>query len=424
MLLNTFYTQVALGNLTAEGFAALVNKSASQSNAFNWWKEVLFWVGRHGGFFAPIMGPLLVATAVSAILLMVRGITALVATAIFAVFWVSLWAVQGIWIFEFLFPLLFAAIVTLATLPQFFDASKPDERILGAKIFGNLSPIWRLVILILTGALLWYIVILSENAGALSARVAWQSSITFIALFAVTLFVDRFRAKPTPYKSGFRAIDWTSVMILCVGAMMVIQVLEDAAFGWYTVEGYAGLVQLYAKTSNAPEWFRAFLRWSGDHALFWMPVQAVFEPAVAILLPLLILRGPIIVLTTGMLITFNYAEFGVAASVAGGPDVTGTWELSFVNIALIFVCIRKLAQFIQASSWKERIFGERLFGNLHLLWCLLIALLGGAGLFFAGWGTHVTGSGYLMISWIAGVAFAILLGVNALIDKSPLRSEL
>ena len=426
MLLNTFYTQVALGNLTTEGFAALVNESARLANAPNWWKEVLFWVGRQSAFFAPIMGPLLVGTAISLILLLVRGIAALVAAVIFLVFWVSLWAMPGIWIFEFLFPLLFALIAALATLPQFFDGPKARHRILGARVFGKLNITSRLVAVLLSSALLWYIILLSKNAGAASTTVAWQTAITFAALFVISVLIDIFRTEAIQHTSGFRGICWVDVIILCVGSMMVIQVFADRAAGLYTVEQYAQLVQSYAETSNAPQWFRAFLHWAGDQAVILMPSQAVFEATVAVLLSLLIFRGPVLVLTTGMLLTFNYAEFGVLADSEGGPGsaVTGTWELSFVTITCLFVCVLKMARFIQASSWKERVFGERFFGNLHILWCLLIALVAGAALFFAGVKTQIFGEGYFMTSCLGGGVFALLLGINAFIDKTRLRSKL
>ncbi len=392
MLLNEFYKQLALGNLTIPGFSTTLKELATSDFAPQWWKQMMFWIADHSLFFAPFIGPLLAGSAICLLLLLVRGAITLIAAMIYLVYWISLWGYPGIWIFEFLFPFLFAFSAALATLPLLLDGPTDRHRLLGTKLFGNLKLRWRLLIVLLSSVGIWYVIILSKNAREWNTLVAWQTAVSFAILFSISAFLDKYRCfpedratHPSKLSKRLNAISWVDVMVLCIAAMMVMQVYADQAIGFYAKETYAALIRSYAETTSAPDWFKAFLSWSADHAAILMPLQAIFEAVIAILLSLLVLRGPVLLLTTSMFIVFTYAEFGVSGTFPPRPgaSLTQTWELLFVTCVAFFIGVKQTACLIQASSWREKLLGEPLFGHLRIKW-FIIAILAGAALFFAG----------------------------------------
>ena len=399
MLLTEFYTQLAIGC-----FESGLGKVAHLDQAPHFWKLGLEWVVKHSHYLGPIAPPLLVFTAIFLVLLVARGIFLWAATLIFLIYWVSLWVYPGIWIFEYLFPLAFAFCAACGSSRQ---------SLVGTSLFGKMRLPWRLLIVALSSAALWYVIVLSKNAGAHTLQVAWQTTLSFAALFAISALMDPLR------KGKEKGSNWVNVMVLTVAAMMVIQVFADQAVGFYTKEGYANLVQSYAKQSSAPEWFRAFLSWTAERAAFFMPTQTIFEAGIAVILSLLIVRGPALLLLTAMFIVFTYSEFGVQAEMPGSPifTFTHTWELLFVTLASLFIGLKQTAEMVHAPTWREKILGEKVFGSLKLPWRFALAIAGGAALLLAGIATHVFTTDYVRTSWLGGISFAVLLGINGLLDN-------
>lgn len=426
MLLNDFFTQLAKGHFSPSGFHQWINGLAASNAVPGWWKAWMVWIAQKSAIFAPLLGILIALISICLILLLARGISTFLAALLFFICWISLWAVPGIWIFEFLFPFTFALSASLASLGQFVDGPTTRHRLLGSPLFHHMNIPLRLLIVLISSILLWYVVILSKNA---PPYVAWLSAVTFAILFGITAFIDGYRppneAKRTVFSKKLAAIPWIDVMVLSVASMMVIQVFADQAIGFYTTKTYTELVSSYAETTSSPEWFKEFLSWSAAHANVLMPLQALFEAFVAVFLSLLILRGPVLLLTTAMFALFTYAEFGVSAEYPGGPGTprTETWELLFVTLACLFISFKQIGDMFHAHTWREKILGKPLFGKLSISSRYMIALLAGAALCFAGIRTHVFGQGFLATSWLGGVSFAILLVINGYIDRARIKDR-
>jgi hypothetical protein len=398
MLLTEFYTHLAVGD-----FKSGIESVAQLDHAPGFWKAGLKLLGAHSGFFGPVAPLFLFFTAVFLILLVARKIFLWIATAIFLLYWVSLWVYPGVWIFEYLFPFAFAFCAACACTGQ---------KLIGTQLFGKLPVTWRWIIVAASSILLWYVIYASKNAGEQTVQVAWQTSLSFAALFSISTCMDPLR------KGAEKRTNWVNVMVLTIAAMMVLQVYADQAVGFYTVKGYAGLVTSYAKQSNTPELFRAFLSWTASKAAFFMPVQALFEAGIAIILSLLIFRGPALLLLTGMLALFTFSEFGVQAEMPGSPifTFTHTWELLFATLASLFIGLKQTAEMVKAPNWRAKALGPKLFGSVELPWRFVIAIAAGLALFLAGIATHVFTTNYVRTSILGGVSFAILLGINAWLD--------
>ena len=52
IMINEFYAHLAFGNFTAEGFSNLINDIIKSSNAPDWWKSILHWMGSHSTIFS------------------------------------------------------------------------------------------------------------------------------------------------------------------------------------------------------------------------------------------------------------------------------------------------------------------------------------------------------------------------------------
>ena len=403
MLLTEFYTHLALGHFTPEGFAQGMASLIELGHAPPFLKQGFAWTAHHATLFAPLAAVVMALTTLSLLLSIGRNVSLWVTTLIFLFYWVGLWAYPGIWGFEFLFPLTFAFCAACASF---------SENVLGSRQFGKLSWPCRLVIVLLAAAALWYVIVLGKNGGAHTWAIAWQASLTFALLFGLSAWFDARRTHSA------QETQWINVMVLVVGGMMCIQVFADQAVGFYTVEGYAKLVHSYAHDSSAPEWYRAFLNWSANQALLLMPLQAAFEIGVAILLSLLIVRGPAIFFTGLMFAVFTYAEFGVKAELPSSPihTFTNTWELLFVTLVSLFIGLKQSAQLFQTPTWRGKILGDPLYGNLKLFWRIGIAILAGGALLGVGIKTHFFSEHYVRTSWFGALLFSVLLCVRALLE--------
>ena len=418
MMLNEFYQHLVLGHFMPTAMAAKLQTIAHSSKMPTWWRPALIWAIKNSTLFVSIVAPLLIFVAISALTLLGRVFVALIAALFFWCYWITLWAVPGIWIFEFLFPALFATFVFGMTISNNRWLENDRNRFIGEKLFGQTSHWLRIGIIVIASAFLWYCIFLAGNAAEFNTWVAWQSAGLFCAIMCLSAWLDKYR-KPIKFTAiSSQNQVWVNLMIISIGAMLCIQVFADQRVGWFTIRGYQSLAHSYATTTSSPLWFRHFLEWVGQHANVAMPIQAALEPLVAVLLSALIFRGIALLMATGLCLVLTFAEFGVYATYPGGPGtpLTNTWELLFITICAGFLTLQQLGLMWQATSWRERILGKKVFGQLHFFWRVLIAVIGGALLFGAGIATRVFGPEYFVISLYGGIMFAAALLLNAIVD--------
>jgi hypothetical protein len=436
LMVNQFFSQLAMGTFTAAGFSYALNDLVAHSNSPGWWKGFLLFLSDNSSFFAPFAGIFTIASGISMVILFKRGAAAIVTAIIFFFLWISAWAAPGIWIFEYLFPAALGICAGFARLPQMFSGRSLKDRLFGSRLFGNLNILSKLILISVSSLALWYAVILSHDGKEAYTDVAWQSALTFGILMLLNIFFDKIRYPAQRVDKFFpvmnedfsgknfirslQKIPWYDVMIIIIGSMMVIQVYADIGAHWYTVEGYEGLTRSYAELSDAPSWWKSFLWWSSENAPVLMPLQAAFEIAIMILLPLLILRGPVIFLSAGFFFTLMLSEFDVAATLIVTPDSPRTWiwEMMFVTLYSFFISFAKLPEFINSKSIKDKILGPSFFGNMEKSSRIFIALLSSLALYSAGMFAHVFGKPYVQTSQLAGVTFLIIMIVHSFIDNN------
>ncbi len=426
VFISEFYAYLFLGYFTPSGFSAHIQDIVKGNDAPLFWNALLIKMADYGLVLAPLSGVIMLILSCSLLLLLARGISALLFSLYFFVVWISTWVYPGVWIFEFLFPATLGLCVAFANLPQWFSKATLKERVLGHKFFGDLALHWIFLLILIVAVVIWYVTVISHNPTLeLNHQVALLSAVSVGVLILCLAGIDSYR-NSAPRLSDFshpiflrlHLVPWFDVMALIIGAMLVIQIYADFAVLWFTVQGYTELTYSYAVSSGAPGWYKAFLFWSSEHARFLMPIQMVFEISMAVLLSLLLLRGPVLLATGLFLMMLTFSEFGVSARWPAVPDdFTWTWELLFATVTCFIAGLHQLPNFLRASTWREAVFGRSFFGTLSLRWQWVVAVIGASFLWFAGTATHVFGSQYPMISLKAGLSYFVLLFILIFLER-------
>ncbi len=407
IMINEFFVGLNVGWFTPVGFFTQVMRFVHEGGAPLWWKSMLIGMANHAQVFALLLEVFLAVTGILAVLLILRGIVAIVIAIFCFMLWITQWQYPSSWIFELLFPATIGLCAGIATL---------RHKILGDSFFGKLPIIWRFIFIIIASAWLWYAFTLSKNGDMHNLTIAWQTAISVFILLLGLLGLDQLRSlNKNPMQNK---IPWADIIIIIIGAMLIVQVYADAALQWYTTKGYAALAASYAKTGASPKWFKSFLSWSAQQASIFVYAQAIFETAAAVTLTTLILRGPMLLLSTGLFAILMYAEFGVVphgpAHLLNPPN--WVWELMFVTIVGLFLSLQKLGEFINAKTIKDALLGPKIFNSLFYLWRILIAVFASIALSIACYGTHIGKIAYINITWQAGLTFFICLIINAALD--------
>jgi len=411
VMLTEFFIHLNLGTFTPTVFHQTLLDVLQQSNAPHWWKTILSHFDKNSLWLAPVSGAFLLLTSSCLILLIYRGIMGLIAAIFFLGLWLSYLAYPGIWIFEFLFPALIALVATLSSL---------RFRFLGPQFFGKLSWLYRILITAIAAIILYYCTILSKNANELTAIASVEIAITFTVLMLISAGIDRYRiAENKVLPSVLSKTIATNLMILLIAAMLIMQVFSNHAVDFFSVKGFQSLSLYYAKQTSAPVWFKDFLLFSSKNAAILTPLYTVFEICIAILLTLLILRGPALLCSFLLFAALSLSEFGVAATWPPRPNdpKTWLWELLFITIVTGFLAIQETTAFIQAKGLKQKLLNGSLYGKLPIFLQIVIAISAGILLWLAGYLHHVFGSQYQTIALQSGITFSILLLLLIFVDR-------
>ena len=149
-----------------------------------------------------------------------------------------------------------------------------------------------------------------------------------------------------------------------------------------------------------------------------LPLFIVYEIVVASLLVLLVFRGPITLLASGLFFLLAFAEFGVSSTWPPTPGFyNGQWQLLLPALVSLLISLGKFEEIYHAPSWKKAIWGSKTFYSLSMLYRILIAAVSAIALYFTGMVTQIFGSPYVSISISASITFFILLVLLSCIDK-------
>jgi uncharacterized membrane protein YphA (DoxX/SURF4 family) len=83
-----------------------------------------------------------------------------------------------------------------------------------------------------------------------------------------------------------------AVVRVTIGAMLVWVFFENLGKGLYTAAGYAGLIQYYIQHSHSPAAWKAVMGLAASHAAMAVPMQALTEISLGVLLVIGLLTRP------------------------------------------------------------------------------------------------------------------------------------
>lgn len=421
LMVNQFFAQLSLGRFSQDGFSDYVSNLEANANVDRFSRSIMSFLADNAALFAPLLAVFVAVAGLMCMLLLARSAVVLVVSAFFWMLWYASSATSGIWTFEYLFPAAFALITGLATLPHFVGADGRD-RWLGARLLGSLPMrIWVLVTIVIAVLLGWFFS-MAESGGADNyVIVSVVSAVAFIVLLGATGILDRWRTISTPVSAGWAKrltkVPWEALMIVCIGAMMTIQVFADVQVGWFDASGYEALVSSYATNTGAPGWWSSFLNFVADNAEIFMPLQAIAEFACGFFLVTLIVRSLALFATFGFFFSLMFSEFGVSATIKAGSENTWEWEMLFVTGVLLMLAVAHLARALQQTTRKDMALGDRFFIETGLTGQFAFVVASSAALWAIGTQTRMFGSGYATISFRGGLYFLGCLLVMLFVDR-------
>ena len=416
---NVFFSYLSMGYFSSDVFSSRIQSIIHVSLSPTWWKWFLAFLSDYAYVFAPLSGMLLLLLSVSLLLLIARGLCALITGLFFLSVWMSFWGVPGNWVFEYLFPGLFGLYAGLAKISDLWIYKHWRKRLFGENFFKSSFLVYRLLGIGLFSVMIAYAIYLSKDPNVYYVTVASQSGIFIGILLMMLSWMDGFRERgDIKNDSRLNRIPWIDLMTITIGAMLVMQIYADIALSWFTVEGYAHLIGSYEQ-STSTNWIKPLLAWSVDHSSSLMPLQFAFDVSLAVLLSLVLLRAPVLIATGCFLAILMFSEFGVASTVSSLPSSprTWTWELMFVTCSCFILGFAQLSVLLRSNGPRRAVFGPPIFGSLKFIWKFVIAI----GCAFLLWGViykaHVFGSYYPIIALHAGVSLFILMLVLVGLDR-------
>lgn len=417
VLLTQFYTLLFQGVFAPEGWADRLANIAHYLHDGSWQQLIVSLLAHVNGL---LFGLLLLCAAIACVLLIARGIASMSVGVGFFLAWALLWSYPGMWTFEFFFPAFFALTAGFAKLS--YPTFTPS-------IFYKLGLSKKIsfIFILLITIFLWYVTSIAFYDPSFAAKVAYCSAASLFVLLLLQIgivddWIARKEIQDQPsytvnLRSRVARWPWIDIMIICIGTMMVMQVYSNYFSGLFELNNYKALIEYYA-VASADHWLHPFLRWSAEYSYVLLPLQMIFETAVAILLTLLILRGPVLLLTTGLFGILAFAELGVSASwPPDATDLTWEWELLLVTGVGALISTGKIIELQKAKSFKNRVLGNKIYSSVPLWSQFMIAVLGGLTLYAIGMATQVFGEAYHIISISSGMTLFILLILLALLDR-------
>lgn len=406
-VLTQFYDLLMRGIFTPTGFSAQILHIAQYIPASGWEKNFIA-IFLSLKILAPFLGVIMLLSAVGLILLIARGPLTIVVSIGYLITWVLLWHFPSVWTFEFLFPALFGLCAGISKLRQPVLTTSIYQKL-------SLSKTIHIAVIVLLSCLLWYVTFIAYTDKILATTIAGSTGCTFLILSLIQFGMDKIIINKDHAREN--NAPWMDIIIITIGAMMIMQVYANYFSGLFAIKDYTSLIQFYSTVSDS-QWLRPFLAWSAIHSHALLPLQIIFESALAIFLPLLILRGPTLIAASILFGILAFAELGVSASWPPDPtNLNWEWELLLVTAVALLLGIGKTQEMLHAASLQEKIMGKKLFPRISIIGWIIIAAVGGICLFGAGMLTHIFGDQYKIISIFSGITFFILLLISILINK-------
>lgn len=390
--------------------------------------KLLLAVSAYTSLLAPLCGIVLFIVSVCLCLLISRTWMMYSATFILGIYFVFHLSIKTTWLFEYLLPLLFAIVVSLAKTSDF--VLQGNHKFLGYKLFNSPKLMPKFIFWVVSTALLFGCALLAKNSGHVSFMVASIVSASYMLLLIISLCLDSIRIPRKTYHDelvmlkekypGFYQLHhfpWLSLMGIIVGAMLTFQVFENQLLNWFTLDGYKSLIIIYRDYSNSPG-ISGALNYAINHAEIFMAVQMAVEVTLALLLVIQIFRFPTIFVTFFFFLALTYIEFGVPASwpATASSEVTWLWELLLCTIIVFVIGGYQLGKFIVAKNTQKALLGESVFGHTRLPFRFFIAFAAGLLLALIIVSGHEVEEFNLTLAVASGLNLFFYVGILAVID--------
>jgi|GEM_PF-2630482 len=284
-----------------------------------------------------------------------RMSSAISAAIIFFGIWLITLGVPGFWFFEFLVPLA-TAIVLISAHCCYPTTYRPQG--FGFRLFECFGMRGLIVSTIIFLAVIFYLNRLSLNGGSYNLGFSLAYSMCCFFLLILTYVMDRHRqSMDNQDQISYQRLHdfFIDALIYVVGAMLVFQVIDNFALGWFTESGYKKLIFSYAATTHKTfHLTQRLLQDSAGYASILYPIQIVMESLFAITLCLRVMVLPMMYGVFCLVALLTWVELGVSPTwpPSPGAETNWLWELLFSTLLILIAIIYKQRQLYYRWHWR------------------------------------------------------------------------
>ncbi len=284
-----------------------------------------------------------------------RMLSAISAAIIFFGIWLITLGVPGIWFFEFLVPLV-TAIVLISAYSCYPTTYRRQG--LGFRLFECLTMRGFIASAIIFTAIIFYLNRLSLNGGSYNLSFSLAYAVCCLFLLILTYAMDRYRQlMDNQDQISYRRLHdfFIDGLVYVVGAMLVFQVIDNFALGWFTESGYKKLILSYAATTHKTfHLTQRLLQDAAGYASILYPIQLIIETLFAITLCLRVMVLPMMYGVFCLVALLTWVELGVSPTwpPSPGAETNWLWELLFSTLLILIAIIYKQRQLYYRWHWR------------------------------------------------------------------------
>src|SRR5579872_7325627 len=407
VLLTQFYTLLFQNNFSTIGWKNFLDHLLQYNEAGSLKYKLIIFLKQTAPFSTCLFAAGLFVSALGCITLLARSYICIAVAIGFFIAWSFTWNDPGMWPFEFAFPAIFALLAGLSTR----HLSLTPHAVFSQSGFSITK---KLLSIILLSILLYAVTFLAFDKPDFANKVALSSAFSFF----IICLASSYRKKSILEKDKQGRIEkYLDYMIIIIGSMFLLQVYINYFSGVFELTNFRESITYFAKNTNAT-FLKKILLLSADYSQWILPPYILFEIFLSLSLTLLFVRGPILLISAGLLGFLTFAELGISATWPPTPNnLTWEWELLFVTLAAIIIGVQKTLSLKENFSLKKLLFGAPL-DHYPLITALLISAMSGIILYFIGWTAQgFIGDSYRITAIFSGVTFAILIFILLITNR-------
>lgn len=413
MLLTQFYTLLMKGYFTNSGWINFIEQfgHSIQAHSLRYHLIVMLTSTTPVSNFIVAAGLLLGAVAFFS--LYARFYVSLLVSAGFFIAWILNWTYIGDWLYELLFPAIFALFAALGSRRLSFHPSP---------FFNQLGFSTRLTffIVLILSVLLYYVTSISFVPGAQAQLIGIYSGVSFLIInMAIFLFSKSGQKQSLEADKSGLILRYLDFMILAIAAMLLTQVYFNHFTNLFDLDEFKDSLYYYSTHTNA-RWLSFPLKLAADYSVWILPVYIVFESALSIVLCLLIMRGPALLIAAGLFGVLSFSELGVSSTWPPTSSVlTWQWELLLATLVSFIIGVQKTIALKDNFTLKNIILGEPVgnYSYISLFYAVIAAIVLGFIVYLISIATVGSSADVLPIAQYSGISFAILMFILFITNK-------